>query len=157
MDFSVRISGVEKLDRTFLNMPGSTQRKVYNKALRRGGKVVKDAATVNIMKVSKKFTGVLSLKSSVAMYNGRKRKGNFRLLIHVKRGLMNHKVLAKGFKKPVRVGLYASVLEYGSKKLNRVPRPWIRPAIRENTTSVVNNITDEFKIRMNEVVKDARR
>jgi len=155
MDFSSRITGIKELNKTLAKIPRSSQRKVYMKALRAGAKPVKDAATANIKRVSDKYTGVLALKSSVAIYNGKKRRGNYRVLVHIRRGLINKKVVAFG-KKPVRVGLYASVLEYGSAKLNRRPRSWIRKSIREEKGAAVDALRREFSTRLDEAVKDAR-
>lgn len=156
MDFSSTVSGVKELDKTFSNMPRSSQRKAYMKALRAGAKPVKEASTENIKQVSDKYTGVLALKSSVAIYNARKYRGNFRVLVQIRRGLINTRVEAFG-KKPVRVGLYASVLEYGSAKLNRAPRSWIRKAIREKKNIAGDEIRKEFGKRLAEIVMDAKR
>lgn len=156
MKFSNTITGLDRLDKTFANMPRSSQRKAYIPALRAGGKVLKDASTANIRQVSDKYTGVLALKSSIAVYNAKKLRGNYRVLVHVRRGLINTRVSAFG-KKPVRVGLYASVLEYGSQKLNRKPRSWIRKAKREKEGAAQNKIRQEFSARVSQIVADARR
>lgn len=161
MDFGVKITGLAELDRTLGKMARSTQRKVYSRSLREGAKIVKDAASDNIRQVSKQYTGLLSKKSSIAVYNAKKYRGNYRVLVQIKRGLVNNKVIVKdsktGLKGPVRVGLYASVLEYGSSKLNRRPRPWIRKALRENENRALIAIQNEFNKRLNEAVLDARR
>lgn len=161
MTISTKISGLDNLDKVLANMTRSTRRKVHNKALRAGAKVVKDAAHENILKQFKEFTGLLSKKSTVAVYNARKYKGSFRVLVQIRRGLVNSKVMVKdsktGEKGPVRVGLYASVGEYGSAKLNRRPRPWIRPAIKENESRAISSLTKEFNARLVEAVEDAKK
>jgi hypothetical protein len=57
---------------------------------------------------------------------------------------------------PVRVGMYLAVLEYGSVKLNRRPRPWIRPAIRSEKNAALDKISKEFSRRLDFAVKRAR-
>jgi len=151
MDFSGSLSGIKDIDKVFTNLPRSSQRKVYMRALREGAKPVKDAATNNIRQVSKKFTGLLSRKSTVAVYNYKKYRGNFRVAVQIRRGLLNN--LVEG--EPVRVGLYASVLEYG--KNGQPPRSWIRKAIRENKEQAVNALASEFNKRLTDAVKDAKR
>lgn len=155
MKFTGRIEGVDKLVKTLGNMPRSSQRKAYMKALRAGAKPIKEASTINIKQVSDKYTGVLALKSSVAIYNAKKYRGSYRVLVQIRRGLINTKVTEKG-KKPVRVGLYASVLEYGSQKLNRRPRSWIRKAIREEHSKAASEIRLEFSKRVSEIIEDAK-
>lgn len=156
MKFTGRIEGVEKLVKTLGNMPRSSQRKAYMKALRAGAKPLKEASTINIKQVSDKYTGVLALKSSVAIYNAKKYRGSYRVLVQIRRGLFNTKVQDKDGN-PIRVGLYASVLEYGSPKLNRRPRSWIRKAYRENEEFAKNEIRLEFSKRVVEIVADAKR
>lgn len=151
MDFKSNISGVQNLDKVFNNLPRSMQRKAYMQALRAGAIPVRDAARENIAAVSKPFTGVLSRKGSVVIYNYKKSRGNYRVGVQIKRNLLNNKV--KG--EPVRVGLYAAVLEYGSAKLNRRPRSWIRKAIREQKERAVSSITKEMSRRMVDAVRDA--
>lgn len=151
MEFKGSLSGIADIDKVFSNMPRSSQRKVYMRALREGAKPVKDAATDNIRQVSKPFTGLLSRKSTVAIYNYRKTRGNYRVGVQIRRGLLNNKV--KG--EPVRVGLYAAVLEYGKK--NQPPRSWIRKAIREKKSAAVDALTREFNKRLVDAVQDAKR
>lgn len=152
MDFSSSFTGLSDVEKVFKNLPRSSQRKVYMKALRAGGKVIKEDATNNIRQVSDKYTGVLSQKSSIAVYNGKKYRGNFRVLVQVRKGLINTKVNKSN---PVRVGLYASVLEYGKK--NQRPRSWARKAIREGKVKSVEALRKEFYIRLPEAVQDAKR
>lgn len=161
MTISSRINGIDSIDKVFANMPRSTRRKVHNRALREGAKVVKEEANSNILKQFKEFTGLLSRKSSIAVYNARKFKGAFRVLVQIRRGLVNTKVNVKNSKTgesgPVRVGLYASVGEYGSQKLNRRPRPWMRPAIKEKDAQARESIRAEFNKRLVEAVEDAKK
>lgn len=161
MQVSSSISGIKAVDKVFANMPRSSQRKIYMKALRSGANVVKEAATENIRQVFNRFTGVLSKKSTLAVYNAKKYRGNFRVLVQIRRGLVNAKVNVRdsktGMTGPVRVGLYAAVGEYGSQKLNRRPRSWIRKAIREKESPAVYNIRTEFSHRLIDAVEDAKR
>lgn len=160
MDFSSNLTGLAELDKVFSKMTRSTRRKAHMQSLRAGARVVKEAATVNIKKQFKQHTGLLSKKSTIAVYNGKKFKGNFRVLVSIKRGLQNAMVKSKnkktGIVENVRVGLYAAVGEYGSTKLNRRPRPWIRPAIRENEVQAVSELRKEFSRRISDVLRDAK-
>jgi HK97 gp10 family phage protein len=148
MKFDVDIIGVKDLDRVFNNLPRSMQRKAYMQALRAGAEPVKSAAQANIQQVSRPYTGVLSRKSTLRIYNLRKYRGNYRVSVQIRRGLINTK--AKG----VRVGLYAAVLEYGKK--GQPPRPWIRKAIREQQAAAISALTTEMNKRIVDALKDAR-
>lgn len=160
MDFNSKITGTAELDKVFAKMTRSTRRKAHMQSLRAGAKVVKEAATVNIRKQFNVHTGVLSKKSTIAIYNGKKYKGNYRVMVSIKRGLVNNMIKARnkvtGAVENVRVGLYAAVGEYGSTKLNRRPRPWIRPAIRENEVQAVSELRREFSSRISDVLRDAK-
>lgn len=160
MEFRSKITGADQLEKVLSNMPRATRRKASRQALRAGGRVVKEAATNNIRKQFKSHTGVLAKKSSIVVYNARNSRGNMRVLVSVRRGLINKTMRVKNKKtgtvENVRVGLYASVGEYGSEKLNRRPRPWARPAARENENATVSAVRDEFSKRINDIVKDAK-
>ena len=155
MDFSGGVSGVEELLRTFERLPRSSQRKAYYPSLRAGGEIVRVAATQNIKAVSEPYSGLARRENTLRVYNLKKFRGNFRIAVQVRRGLVNP---AKRNKQgePVRVGLYLAVLEYGSQKLNRAPRPWLRKALREQEVRAVDNVRRAFSSRMNEIISDAR-
>lgn len=154
MQFSASISGVKELDATFTALPKQSERLVYRQSLREGAKIVEKSAENNIRKVSKKFTGLAQRRSSISVYNLKKYKGNYRVAVQVKRGLVNQMKTDKDG--PVRVGAYLAVLEYGSQKLNRRPRPWIRPAIRNEKNAALERISKEFARRLDFAVKRAR-
>lgn len=156
MDFKAELVNFEQLNKVFTNLPRSMQRKVYTKALRAGAAPVRDAASANIASVSKPYTGLLSRKGTVRIYSLKKYRGNFRVGVQVRRGLLNTKIKDKDGN-PIRVGLYASVLEYGSQKLNRAPRSWARKAIRENKDQAISNVAEEVSKRLIEALADAKR
>lgn len=147
MDFNARLTGIDNLDKVFRNLPRTTQRRAIMPALRAGAFVIRDLASSNVRSVtSGESTGVLA--KSLRVYNYRKYRGNYRVGVQVKRGLMNTQV--KG--KPVRVGLYAGVLEY--REGGRYS--WIRKAIREGQPQAVSALTKEVNKRMVEAVRAAR-
>lgn len=154
MQFSASIRGVRELDATFAALPRQSERLVYRQSLREGAKVVEKAAENNIRKVSRQFTGLAQRRSTISIYNLRKSRGNYRVAVQVKRGLVNQ--MQRDKDGPVRVGTYLAVLEYGSQKLNRRPRPWIRPAIRNEKNAALDKISKEFARRLDFAVKRAR-
>ncbi len=149
MELRNNITGLSNLDKTFRNLPRSMQRKALIPALRAGGYVVRDLASNNVKAVtSGQSTGVL--ERGLGVYTLRKYKGNFRVSVNVKRKLVNTKKIING--KPVRVGLYGSVLEYrdGGKW------SWLRTATRDGKSAAVNEITKQVNKGMVQAVKDAR-
>lgn len=155
MEFKSSIGGIDKLMMTFQRLPRASQRKAYYPSLRSGGEVVRMAATENIKAVSEPYSGMARRPNTLRVYNLKKFRGHFRVAVQVRRGLVNP---AKRDKEgnPVRVGLYLAVLEYGSQKLNRRPRPWLRKALREQQTKAVESIRISFSSKMNEILSDAR-
>lgn len=127
MKFAGSLTGVKQIELFFDNMPRATQRKIYRKALRAGAAPVRDAAQVNIASVSKKFTGIAQRRGTIRIYSLKLYRGMYRVAVMVKRGLVNPAKRGKDGG-PVRVGLYLAVLEYGSDKLGRAPKSWIRKA-----------------------------
>lgn len=161
MKFNGQISGLKELDKTLSNLTKTTRRRCHQKSLRSGASIVKDSATANIRKQFNVHTGVLAKKSTIAIYNGKKYRGNYRVIVGIKRRLLNTMVKARnkatGAIENIRVGLYAAVGEYGSAKLNRRPRPWIRPAVRENVQTAGDAIRKEFSNNLADAVRDARK
>lgn len=155
MEFRGSITGVEEVLRTFDRLPRSTGRKTYNRSLRAGAEIVRSQATENIKSVSDPYSGLARRLDTLRVYNLKKYKGNYRVAVHVRRGLTNPVKMDKEGK-PVRVGLYLSVLEYGSQKLNRAPRPWLRKAIREKESQAASKVKSEFYKLFDDAVKDAR-
>lgn len=156
MKFYTKVTGLQQLDKTFSKLPRAMQNKAYRQSLREGAKVVQEAARVNVRKASDPFSGLLHKRGSIRIYNLRKFRGNFRVAVQIQRGLTNSVKRDKDGK-PVRVGMYAAVLEYGSTKLNRKPRPWIRPAIRENKAEAVSAIARGMSVRIDDALKEARK
>lgn len=151
MTISVSMSGVKDVEKVFRNMPKSTQNKVMRQSLRAGAKIVRNAAKENVRAlVSDEATGMLA--RSIAVYSARKKRGMLRFMVMIRRGAVNTKKLVNGA--PVRIGLYAAVLEYG--KQGQPPRSWIRKAVRDNVQAVLAVVLQESKQRMDDAVKDAK-
>lgn len=146
MQFSAALD-TKEIEKVFRNLPRTTQRRALMPSLRVAAFVIRDIAVSNIKSVtSGEGTGVL--EKNIRVYNYKKFKGNYRVAVQVKRGLMNTKVRGK----PVRVGLYAGVLEY--REGGRYS--WIRKAIREGKYKTVSTLGDEVKKRMSEAIADAK-
>lgn len=149
-----KIEGLEEIDRVFKNLPKAMERRAYRGALRAGATVVRNAARNNLASVSDKNTGVLHRAGSVAVYNMRKYRGAYRAGVMIRRGLVNNMV-RDGRGAPVRVGLYASVLEYGSTKRNQPPRSWLRSAIRGNVQTAYNAVQESIFKSIDKALSDA--
>jgi len=143
----VEISGVDELYKTFRQLPAKTQNKAMKPAMREGAKIVKKAAAGNIRAITSESSRSLGLLAkSLAVYQ-MKARGFIRMAVSVRKG----KVTDKG----VRVGLYASVLEYG--KENQPPRSWIRKAARESTNAVIQKVALEAEKRMNAAIEASKK
>lgn len=146
----VKITGADGVQKVFTNLPRSTAKKCHMQALRAGGKVVKRNAVKRLKaQVSPESTGVL--EKGLTVYSLKKIRGQYRVGVAVKRGLVNQQKLIRG--EPVRVGLYASVLEFrdGGKFA------YMRPAAKESVNEVLNVMTSEISRRLNSAVEDAKR
>lgn len=147
----VKITGLTEVEKVFLNLPKSTAKKAYKPALRAGAKVIRKLAASNVKSIVSNDS-THTLERGLAVYILKPVNGNYRAAVMVRRGLVNKLKIVNG--QPVRVGLYASVLEYG--KEGQPPRSWIRKAAREGTEAALSAITTEMDKRMEDAVKDAK-
>lgn len=152
MEFNPDISLGRDLDKVFINLPRTLQRSAYRQALRAGASVVRDAAEANLKAVATEGYATGYAAKQLRVYNLRKRNGNFRVAVQVRKGAVNVKKIVNG--EPVRVGLYVSVLEYG--KENQPPRSWIRKAIREEKSQAIDALTRQMSIGMIKAIEEAK-
>lgn len=153
MDFDSKISGIEQLYKVFNNLPRAMQNKVYRSSLVAGAIVVRESAKRNVQSiVSNEATGALS--KNLRVYQLKKRRGLYRVAVRVRKGAVNRRK-KDGQGNPVRIGLYASVLEYGKK--GQPPRSWLRKAIREERVQAIYKITTEMRTRMIDALNDAKK
>lgn len=144
---------IEELNKVFKNLPSVMRKKVYIKSLKAGGKVVKEKASENVRSItSNEATGTLA--KNLAVYQLKKWQDWFRVGVRVKKKAVN-KMKKDGDGNPVRVGLYASVLEYGKK--GQPPRPWLRSAVREEKDNALRAVAKEMKDSMDSAIKDAKK
>lgn len=148
----VKEAGIKEVKRLFSNLPKSSAKKAYKKSLRAGGTVIRKLAANKVKSiVSNEATH--TLERGLAVYNLKPRNGNFRVAVQVKRGLVNTKKIVNG--EPVRVGLYASVLEYGKK--GQPAKSWLRSAAREGTSAALAAVELAFYSVLQQTVDDARK
>lgn len=151
MEISAEVK-MEKLFKTFSKLPASIQKKALKRALSKGAGVVKKAAIANVKSiVSSEATGTLA--KSIQIASMKKYNGRLRYAVRIKPKAVNQLKKDKDGK-PVRVGLYGAVLEYG--KENQPPRSWLRKAARENTNQALQAISSEARSRMEDAIKDAK-
>lgn len=153
MDFRAEVTGGDKLALALSRIPRGVKRRLVMPALRAGGEVVRKDAESNLSRVADKgySTGV-GLRN-IRVYNARKYRGSYRVVVMVRRGAMNSRKIVNG--QPVRVGLYLSVLEYG--KRNQPPRSWIRKAIQESQAQATEQVRRVIYGGIDRVVVEARR
>lgn len=119
----------------YANLPRATRNKTLRPALRAGAKVIRDQAVQNIKSVTK-GDGTKIGQRSVTVYQLKQVQGRLRVAVAVTRKKVNKYKIVNG--KPVRVGLYLSVLEYG--KHNQPPTGWLRGAARGKESAAFNQI-----------------
>lgn len=152
MNFSSSVTGADKVAKVLANLPAKTRSAAGRKALREGAKVVKAEASANVKKItseSKVATGTLA--RGLAVYGMKKLRGMLRTGVMVRKGLV-HKRIIKG--SPVRVGLYASVLEYG--KRNQPPRSWLRKAADDKSGQVYAKIREELAKNIDKAIEESK-
>lgn len=152
-DITIEFQGLDEVSKTLLSLPAAMRRKVIMPALRSGAKVVRDQAEANVRSVANKGYATGELEKNISVYNFKKYKGSYRVAIMVKRNAINKTKIVNG--KPVRIGLYASVLEYG--KDGQQPRSWIRKAIREKVRETVNAVTRYIAQNINTAVQQSKK
>lgn len=154
MEFSAKLEGEQQLIKVFAKLPKATRRRAINPAMRKGATYVKDLAQVYLNSVlSGRSTGLL--QRSLTVYMGKRYQGNNRFIVQVKKGLVNTKKIVNG--SPVRVGMYAAVLEYGKKDGSQPPRSWIRRASREGKGQAITIVTQEIGKNISLAVSEAKK
>lgn len=147
---------IREIEQALRDLPRAMQRRVYRQSLRAGAVPVRNAARANIRSEYKEFSGLASRANTVVAYNLKNFRGYMRVAVQIRRGLTNAVKRDKDGN-PVRVGMYMAVGEYGSSKLNRRPRSWIRKARREREGAAVSAIQKELNERLEDALKDVRR
>ena len=153
MQLSSAITGDKEVEQLMRRMPNAMRDKAGHRALAAGAFVIKKAAIQNIKAAtsgSKDATG--TLESGLRIYKMKKRRGMLRVGVMVKKGLVNKKKIVKG--QPVRVGLYASVLDYG--KANQPPTGWLRSAAKQNTGEAYSRVEAVLKENIDKIIEAAR-
>lgn len=153
MHFEVDITGLEDVEKVLGNLPRVTARRIIMPALRDGAKPIKSQAEANVKSIATRGYATGTLERNIQMYNYRKYRGMYRVGVQVKRRSVNQKKIVNG--EPVRIGLYASVLEYGKK--NQPPQAWLRGAIRARGQEAVNAILNYFRNNLDKAVQDAKK
>ena len=154
MLIDTRVQGLKETEAALMKLPQKFRTAAGQKALIAGARVIQKAAVNNLKSItsaSKVATGVLA--NGIRVYRMRKKRGMLRVGVMVQKKLVNKRKIVKG--EPVRVGLYASVLEYG--KANQPPRSWLRTASENNadqTLSVVKGVLSE---NLAEAIEKAKR
>lgn len=150
MDVKADIKGAEEIKKMLGVLPRSMERKVLRKSLKSGADVIKKKASENVKAIAQEGTGTLA--KNIGSYSLKKYRGSLRYGVMVKRKSVNKYKIIKGA--PVRVGLYASVLEYG--KANQPPRSWLRKALREGKGEAFEQIKKSVREGLGQAIKDAK-
>lgn len=153
MEIKSSIAGAKELEALMKRMPKAMRTKAGLRSLAAGASVVKKAAIVNVKAAtsgSKDSTGTLA--NGLRIYKMKTFRGMLRVGVMVKKGLVNKKKIINGT--PVRVGLYASVLDYG--KANQAPTGWLRSAASKNQSDVFSAVEAEITRQMDKIVEAAR-
>lgn len=153
MDFKIDIKGLPELERTFTKLPRVMQSKVYRKSLRAGATIIRNKSVENLKAVAVQGYSTGYAATQMRVYSVKKYRGYYRVTVQVRRGAVNVKKIVNG--KPVRVGLYVAVLEYGKK--DQPPRSWIRKAIREEKDAAIKSLSVELGRGQKEAVIEARK
>lgn len=136
--------GIDEVVRALGKLPISME-KVSKAALRAGAGPVKKQASANFKAlVSKEATGLA--ERSISIYSLKRFQGKLRVAVAVTRGAIS----ALG----ARVGLYASVFEFG--KEGQPPRPWLRPAAQQSTGSALTATKDYYTAKLDSAVNEAK-
>lgn len=147
----IKETGISEVKKMFSSLPKSTAKKSYKKALKAGGTVVRKLAASKVKSiVSNEATH--TLEKGLAVYSLKPKNGNYRVAVQVRRGLLNTKKIVNG--EPVRVGLYASVLEYGKK--GQPAKSWLRSAAREGAGAALEAAEIAFYTTLQQAVDDAK-
>lgn len=148
----MKVNAAELL-KTLKALPAAMTRRVLTKSLRLGAVQVQRAAKQNAKAVAEKeVTG--TMVKNIVVNKLKNKNGMLRYAVRIRPKAV-HPTKRDKEGNPVRVGLYAAVLEYG--KANQPPRSWIRKAARESANAALNAVTEGVKVNLTAAVEDAKR
>ena len=154
MQIKTTVSGLRETEEALRKLPQKYRTVAGQSALIAGARIIQKAAASNVKAIvgaSKVATGTLA--NGIRVYRMKKKRGMLRVGVMVQKGLVNKKKIVKG--EPVRVGLYASVLEYG--KANQPPRSWLRKASENNESAVFSAVKGVLTERLAEAIEKAKK
>lgn len=154
MQIKTSVSGLKETAEALRKLPQKYRTIAGQSALIAGAHVIRKAAAENVKAItgaSKDSTGVLA--GGIRVYRMKKKRGMLRVGVMVQKNLVNKKKIVKG--EPVRVGLYASVLEYG--KAGQPPRSWLRKASENSSSAVFSVVKGVLTEKLAEAVEKAKR
>lgn len=149
----MNIEGVDKIEKVFANIPRATRKKASRQALREGAGVIREMAETNVKSIANEGYATGTLERNIRVYSLKQLRGALRVAVMVRRGAVNLKKLIKG--EPVRIGLYASVLEYGKK--GQPPKSWIRKAAREGASKAYDVVVKGISKRIDDILNEAKK
>lgn len=147
MEFVFDVASVKQIEKRFRALPRSVQNKAIRPAVREGAKVIK-AGVVRQIKSSLADSELSHglMERSVIIRPLKMKRGNIRVVVAYGKGKS---------KKGVRVGLYASVREYG--KRGQAPNPTMRTGARDAGPAAVAKVISVSYSKMSAAVEDAKR
>lgn len=154
MEVKTSVKGLRETEEAMRKLPQKYRTIAGQSALIAGAQIIRKAASENVKSItsaSKVATGTLA--NGIRVYRMKKKRGMLRVGVMVQKGLVNKKKIVKG--EPVRVGLYASVLEYG--KANQPPRSWLRSAADSNAQAAFSEVKGVLAKKLNEAVERAKK
>lgn len=143
-----KVLGVPQLERAMQDLPVQIQNRCLNAGMRAGGVVVQQAAKKNLKGVTASKTSTGFLLKNIIVKKVKANRGMVRYVVAIRGGVVNPK-------NGERPGLYGSVLEHG--KENQPPQPWLRPAVKTETTKVVERIRQVGMRTLAKAVQAARK
>lgn len=145
---------MEALLKTFNAMPDKIKLRAARYAMRQGAAVVKKAAERNIQGAESSEASH-TLEKSLQVFRMKEKNGLVRYGVRIKPKSVNARK-RDGQGKPVRVGLYAAVLEYGGKVRKQPAWSWLRRAAKEHISDVVAEAREGFKKNLDKAVNEAK-
>lgn len=152
-DFSVKMSGIDELNKKLEGLKYDVQKKGGRFALRKAAQVIRDAARQNAQTVDDSATGRSIAKNITEKWNGRlnKQSGDLGFRVGVGGG-------AKLPKDNVDEGAggptpHWRLLEFGTEKMT--PKPFFTRALPENAQKATDVFVDQFGRAVDRALKKA--
>lgn len=162
MEMKFNTSGIDDLFHAMGELPNGMRNAALRPALIQGAQLVREKAAQNVVSVANAGHATGLLAKSVVVRSLRTKNKTLRIAVAVNPKAVSRYTTYRGA--PARVGMYASVLEFGrvegggangGNRNSQPPRPWLKPALKANANQVYSVVRQVAAQNLNKAIAES--